>query len=665
MRYRKLTEKEIESLKQNGCFCKEWGKILVADPFNCDRVLRVNFSGSVQIGQLNKVLNAQAGPKRRAGLYNSSIHNCIIEDNVYISNVDNLANYKIETDVVIENCKSITVNGKTTFGNGTVLKVLNESGGRELKIFDWLTSQIAYLIVMYRHNSVMIKKLEKMIDLYVKEKRNSIGSLKKGCRIINTVKLFNVEVGPFTEISGALCLEEGTINSCSEDPVIIGDGVIIKHFIIQSGSRIESSAILDRCYIGQGVKLGKQFSAENSVFFAYCEGFGGEASSLFAGPYTVTHHKSTLLIAGYFSFFNAGSGTNQSNHRDKFGPIHQGILERGCKTGSFAYLLWPCRVGAFTAVIGKHYSNFDTHDFPFSYISEEEGKSILQPAVNFFTVGTWRDVEKWPSRDRHKDSDKLDLIIFELFSPYIVKKMLNGIELLENIYTNTLKKSEYVKYNGIMIKRLLLRTSAKYYSMGVKIALGESILSRLGKISEYKNFNRIKKRLVINSTDMQSKWVDIAGMVCRESSLNKIIKSVEQGKIKNINELMKRLKDIHDNYSDEKWKFYCGLLENQIDVRIKNMNADQFARVIENWRESKVRLNNMILKDAGKEFDINTQIGFGIDGDDGVREKDFQAVRGMYDKNTFVKNLQDEIEEVEKIAEKILCLIKKGLIKKG
>jgi len=69
--------------------------------------------------------------------------------------------------------------------------------------------------------------------------------------------------------------------------------------------------ILDGCFVGQSVKLGKQYSAENSAFFANCEGFHGEACSIFAGPYTVTHHKSTLLIAGLFSFFNAGSGTTK------------------------------------------------------------------------------------------------------------------------------------------------------------------------------------------------------------------------------------------------------------------------------------------------------------------------------------------------------------------
>ena len=74
----------------------------------------------------------------------------------------------------------------------------------------------------------------------------------------------------------------------------------------------------------------------------------GEACAIFAGPFTVSMHKSSLLIAGMYSFLNAGSGSNQSNHMYKLGPIHQGIVERGSKTTSDSYILWPARVGAFS-----------------------------------------------------------------------------------------------------------------------------------------------------------------------------------------------------------------------------------------------------------------------------------------------------------------------------
>jgi hypothetical protein len=113
----------------------------------------------------------------------------------------------------------------------------------------------------------------------------------------------------------------------------VGSGVVAHDFIIAESSKVDGGAILGRTFVGQGCLVGRQYSAENSLFFANSEAFHGEACSVFGGPYTVSHHKSSLLIAGLFSFYNAGSGTNQSNHMYKLGPVHEGKLERGCKTG--------------------------------------------------------------------------------------------------------------------------------------------------------------------------------------------------------------------------------------------------------------------------------------------------------------------------------------------
>ena len=65
---------------------------------------------------------------------------------------------------------------------------------------------------------------------------------------------------------------------------------------------VDGGALLAKTYVGQGCRVGRQFSAENCLMFANCEAFHGEACSVFFGPYSVTHHKSSLLIAGMFSF---------------------------------------------------------------------------------------------------------------------------------------------------------------------------------------------------------------------------------------------------------------------------------------------------------------------------------------------------------------------------
>jgi len=302
MNYRKLTDKEIQTLQKQGCSADDWNSILVTEIFFTETIKNVHFSGLVKIGQLRGTIEIRDGIVKKCGLTNSYIKDCIIGNKVYIADVKNLVNYRIENDVALENIGLLIKTGDTTFGNGTEIEILNEGGGRELAIFDQLSSQIAYLLVVYRHDPGFTEKLTEMIRNYAETKKSDQGAIEQGSRITHCTEIKNVAIGKQTTISGAQLLEEGTIAGNGNDPVFIGEGVIAKSFIIQSGSRVESSALLDKCFVGQGVRIGKQYSAENSAFFANCEGFHGEACSLFAGPYTVTHHKSTLLIAGLFSF---------------------------------------------------------------------------------------------------------------------------------------------------------------------------------------------------------------------------------------------------------------------------------------------------------------------------------------------------------------------------
>ena len=230
----------------------------------------------------------------------------MIGDHVRISNVSWLADYKIGDSVILEAVGEISMSGESKFGNGCVLDILNEGGGRELTIYNDLNAQIAYLQVLYKHNEKFSNKLQAIINKEVETKASKTGTIAEFARIRHCSSLQDVNVGPYANIRGAERLKDGSILSSEEAPVFIGEGVIADEFIVQEGSKIDSGVVMDKCFVGQAVKLGKQFSAENSAFFANCEGFHGEACSVFAGPYTVSHHKSSLLIAGLYSFYNAG-----------------------------------------------------------------------------------------------------------------------------------------------------------------------------------------------------------------------------------------------------------------------------------------------------------------------------------------------------------------------
>ena len=657
MIYRHLTKEETEKLLAQNCSADNWSGITVTEGFSPENIRNTRFEGKVKLGASSGIIEVEKNIVKPCGIYNSYISNCEIGKNVFISDVKNLKNYIIEEDVAISNVGSLVVSEESTFGNGTEIEVLNEGGGRELPIFDSLSSQTAYLTVLYRHDKDFTGKILGLIKDYCESKLSEKGLIQTGARILDSLIISNVHIGSYATISGASQLEEGTIQSCMEAPAFIGTGVIAKKFIVLSGSIVDGGAIIEKCFIGQGVKMGKQYSAENSVFFANSEAFHGEACSLFAGPYAVTHHKSTLLIASLVSFFNAGSGTNQSNHMYKLGPLHQGILERGSKTGSFSYLLLPCHIGAYTAVMGKHYANFDTSDFPFSYISEEKGKSELTPAMNLFTVGTRRDIDKWPTRDRRKDPVKLDLIHFELFSPYIVGKIINAIEILNELAEKTATNKDYVNYKGITIHRLLFKTTRKYYEMALKIYIGHEVVKRLQDLSSSSSLSDIQNMLTAHGSEGIGKWLDICGLFSPASKIDELINAVKTGKIRSVDELNEYLTSVYNSYDKYAWTWCLNLIGQHTGIKPENISAESLIQIITDWKTNAVKLNNMILKDAEKEFDTGSKIGFGVDGDTDTREGDFLSVRGEYDKNKFVTDLQKESKEIEEKADRLIAIL--------
>lgn len=656
MNYRHLIKEEINRLLSQNCFSDNWDGITVAEDFTPGNIINTRFSGIIKLGNCSGTTELSKNVSKTCGIYNSSVCDCEIADQVYIADVRNLSNYIIDENVAISNVGSITVTGESSFGNGTEIELLNEGGGRELLMFDGLSAQIAYLTVIYRHDVDFTGKMLDIIKAYCRSKQSDRGVIKSGTRISNSNVIHNVSFGSYATVSGAVMLEEGTLMSTVEAPSHIGEGVMAKNFIIQSGSVVDGGAILDKSFVGQGVRIGKQYSSENSVFFANSEAFHGESCSLFAGPYTVTHHKSTLLIATLVSFFNAGSGTNQSNHMYKLGPVHQGILERGSKTGSFAYLLLPAHIGAFTVVVGKHYNNFDTSEFPFSYISEEKGKSILTPAMNLFTVGTRRDNEKWPARDRRKDRDKRDLIHFPMFNPYIAGKITSAIRILDDLIEKTDRSKDFVSYKGISIPRLLLKTARKYYDMAIKIYMGQQLAARMKRLADDLSLTDLRSMLAARGTEGNGKWVDICGLLSPAGKIEELIDGIKTSKLRFVEELNGHLFSIYEKFECYAWEWCSDLISKYYCNRPEDLPVTSLLQIITDWRTNAVRLNNMILQDAMKEFDAGSMISYGADGDSGTRNSDFHAVRGEFDKNKFVTGLKKESEEIEREADRLTAL---------
>ncbi len=642
-KYVPLTEEQIGILERNGCCCCDWSQVQVAREFAPEHVVQTAFIGAVRVGKLNGAGSGPAAARRTAGIVNARLNNVSIGDNCFIANVGGeLLNLDLGDNVWIENVAGIACTGETAFGNGHEISVLNEGGGRELRITRHTSAQTAYLTVLYRDRGALVDKLHALADQAAAEARSDRGAIGDGARIVHSGPIVNVLIGAHAVVDGATRLEEGTVDSSAAAPSKVGPGVIARDFIMQKGAQIDDGALVQSTLVGEASRLGKQFSAENSVFFANSEGLHSEVCSVFGGPYTVTHHRSTLLIAGLFSFYNAGSGTNQSNHMYKLGPVHQGILERGCKTGSYSYLLFPDKIGAFTAVIGKHYANFDTTDFPFSYIAEEDGKSTLVPAMNYFTVGTLRDEEKWPSRDKRTGAEKLDQIVFDVLSPYTAHKMMRACAIIDRLGAEADRSQTFVTYQGIYIKRLLLKTCGRYYRLALQKYFGDVLARRIGA----QQGDALKQALGRDPAGRTEPcvWVDVCGLLCRQDRLEALIEKTVAGSIDSLAALQREFRALLEVYRADEWNAFRAMYKDLHGQALDEASADDLNGLLADWKKASLKLINMVQGDAGKEFEGAVRTGFGIDGN---AEADFEAVRGTFAGNAFVKSLQERARTIE------------------
>lgn len=657
--YRNLTKEEIHKLQDRHCISDDWNRIKVTEAFTPEHIHHVRFSGDIFLGKFQESFTLAGGLVKHSGLFHVTLHNCRIGNDVLIENIQNyIANYEIGDNSFIQDVNLIVTEGKSSFGNGLLVSVLNETGGREVPIFNDLSAHLAYIIALYRHYTGLTEKLIQLIDRYTEAHRSETGRIGRNVSIVSTGSIRNVMIGDHSAIDGASRLKNGSINSNVSAPVRIGHNVVAEDFIISSGSSVTDGVTLMRCFIGQACHLSHLFSAHDSLFFSNCQGENGEACAVFAGPYTVTMHKSSLLIAGMFSFLNAGSGSNQSNHLYKLGPIHQGIVERGSKTTSDSYILWPAKIGAFSLIMGRHVNHPDTSDLPFSYLIEKNNQTYLVPGVNLKSVGTIRDALKWPKRDKRTDPHQLDCINFNLLSPYSIQKMLTGVEVLNSLRQVSGETSEEYAYQSARIKNSSLEKGLVLYTKAIHKFLGNSLIKRLENIS-FTTDEEIRTRLHPTSEKGSGEWIDLSGLIAPQKEIEELIHQIETGIITSVEQINKTFEALHQQYYELEWTWAWETICKWYKVSLDTITSSDIIRIVNTWKEAVISLDEMLYADAQKEFSLTAQTGFGIDGNIRQKQKDFEQVRGGFESNPFVETVRLHISDKQALGEELIARMEK------
>ena len=565
---------EISRLKANDVSAEDWSRVLVAESFDPASLEECRLEGQVELSEDVRIARSR------------------------------IRNYRIGRGTYIADVTALECRHESLFGNATEVATINECGGRTTLIHDQMTAQTAYMTALYRHRPQLIERLNALTLAVAEERKSTMGEVGENCRLTGARFLREVRIGNNVEVDGAAILQNGTLL----DDVHIGVDVKAYDFIVAQGAHIDNGVIIERSFVGEATVMDKNFTTSDSLFFAnsHCE--NGEAASIFAGPYTVTHHKSSLLIAGYFSFFNAGSGSNQSNHLFKSGAVHQSIHLRGCKFASGAYVMSPAREGAFTMIMGHHSFHHDTQIFPYSYLVERDGKSVLMPGANLGSYGAVRDVEKWPRRD--KRTVNRDVITFEEYNPYITGQMLLAVDALQRMEEEDPDAPTY-NYNKVQIRAASLRRGMTFYNKAIVASLG-AMLREGQSVARY---------------DGTGRWIDMAGQLITKREAEAIIEAIESGALNSFGEIDNRLRVFDVHYTDyaHSWaeEVYTGLLGHK-------PTAEELQDAVTAGENAHAAMRRTTDADCQRDCSLDMAVGYGIDADtEEELRRDYCEVRGL------------------------------------
>lgn len=587
--YRLLTNEEINILEENGCTAEDWTNINVADDFQPTYIKNVNFYGEIFMGVFEKNIEVSNGFVRHSGIRNATLRNVSIGDNCLIENIGNyINNYAIGEECCICNVCTMETTAEATYGEGNTISVLNEAGNGNVILFSGLTSNLAALMIRNAADKEFTAAIRGIVKDDIERRAREKSTVGNNVKIVNTAEITNTHISDNCEINGASRISDCTLASGLEDNVFIGSGVICENSIVTDGSAVLNGANITNCFVGEACQITNGFTAESSLFFANCYMSNGEACAAFCGPFSASHHKSTLLIGCMLSFYNAGSATNFSNHAYKMGPIHYGCLERGTKTASGSHLLLPANIGAFSVCLGKITNHPDTRSLPFSYIISDGRETFVVPGINITTVGLYRDIRKWPRRDVRIQSSRKSLINHDWLSPLTINEIIAGKETLEQMRESQGEDTAFYTCGGCKISRNSLERGIRLYDMAIKLFAGD-VAAGYDLTAEGRDCGT-------------GEWGDLAGMLLPEQEERNIVNAISNGYLRSTADIDMFMKNVNERYGEYLITFTRNIIASQLGT--DDLTESGIEQIIQLGRAAKEAWISEIRKDAEKEYSM-------------------------------------------------------------
>lgn len=526
---RPISKTEISKLESQGNSCPDWSKVFVEPVFNTEFIHNNYFSGKVFLsnysGEKVRIFDNYFHPN---GIYNSNLHDVFVETDCLIKDNRQINRYYLSENVIVVGNDLIYSEKNTKFGNGTIISVGSEVGGRDIPLYaEQDINYIGELITGERDENIY-NKYKELVSNYAKSVTASFGIISSKARVINNRKIYNTYIGYNAIVDNTIKISNSTIFSEPKEVTEIRDGVIMETSLCQWGVKVESMALVQNSLLCEYSGVERHGKVKDSIIGPNTVIGEGEVTASILGPFIGFHHQSMLIGSLWIEGRgNVGYGANVgSNHTSKL-PDQELFAGEGLFYGLGCNIKFPADYrGAAYSIIATGVTTLPQKvEFPFSLISSPfVSHQEVPPAYNEIipawvlsnnSYSVFRNEAKYLERNKAKRL----LTDFRIFRPEIAEQMFRAYELLvrakdKKIYTDQdivgLGKNYLTEENRVkavktyklflrffVLKELIMGNESKFINESFGLMAGNIVKSDIK--CKYKELFKEILTLVINS----------------------------------------------------------------------------------------------------------------------------------------------------------------------
>jgi hypothetical protein len=234
----------------------------------------------------------------------------------------------------------------------------------------------------------------------------------------------------------------------------------------------------------------------------------------------------------------------------------------------------------------------------------------LVPGRNITTVGLYRDIKKWPKRDKRSKQSKKSIINFDWLSPFTVGEIMQGIKILEALRQASGDNVSSYNFHEYVINASSLQKGLKYYDIALRIYMGAVLKRRIKELAPLSSPEGDTIVPASKTTEAPSgavggavgrgPWADLSGLLLPESEEQRLKDDIKNGTIENIQQVLDRFEDINNRYSDYRWAWSYQLILDY--YHLTELDEAACERIREDYIKARRAWIAEIRKDAEKEY---------------------------------------------------------------